>query len=98
MSIIKTSPPELSVSDYENAIQAHVDTAARSKQFRDGVTLASYVASTNAQWAGEAAAFVAWRDAVWGYAYSELARVQAGQRAQPTVAQILAELPVIDWP
>lgn len=98
MSVIKIAFTPPSLADYENAIQAHVDGAARSKQFRDGVTLASYVASTNSQWAGEAGAFVAWRDAVWGYAYAELAKVQAGQRAQPTVTEVLAELPAIAWP
>jgi len=50
------------------------------------------------QWAAEAAAFAAWRDAVWTYAYAELAKVQAGQRAQPTVTDLIAELPAIIWP
>jgi len=91
-------PPAPNVADYEDAIQAHVDAAARSKLFRDGVTLASYVSSTNLQWAAEAQAFVAWRDAVWAYAYQELARVQGGERTQPSVAEIIAELPLISWP
>ncbi|MFN7089479.1 MAG: hypothetical protein ACK4P4_02875 [Allorhizobium sp.] len=90
--------PVSTVSDYENAIQAHVDYAARGKLFRDGVTLASYTASTNPQWSSEAQAFVAWRDAVWAYSYQELARVMAGEREQPTVDQILAELPLVSWP
>ena len=92
------SPSLPTVSDYEDAIQAHVDAAARTKLFRDGVTLASYVASANSQWASEAQAFVAWRDAVWTYAYQELARVQGGERTQPSVAEIIAELPLISWP
>jgi hypothetical protein len=90
--------PVPSITDYEDAIQAHVDAAARSKLFRDGVTLASYTASTNAQWAAEAQAFVAWRDQVWAYAYQELVRVQVGGRAQPSVAEFSAELPLISWP
>jgi hypothetical protein len=92
-------PPTIpTASDYEDAIQAYVDAAARSKLFRDSVTLASYVASTNAQWATEAQAFVEWRDQVWAYAYQELARVLGGEREQPTVAEIIAELPLISWP
>ena len=89
-------PPTL--ADYENAIQGLVDTTATEKMFRDGVTLASYVASTNSQWAAEAQAFVAWRDAVWAYSYAELAKVQAGEREQPSPADFLAELPAIAWP
>lgn len=100
MSIITIDPalaaPKL--SDYEDAIQAIVDTTAREKFFRDGVTLASYTASTNPQWAAEAATFVAWRDGVWAYAYSELAKVQGGLRAQPTVEGFLAEIQPIGWP
>jgi hypothetical protein len=99
MSIIKIdpaiSPPSL--LDYETAIQEVVDATANGKLFRDGVTLASYVSSTNPQWATEAQAFVAWRDAVWGYAYAELEKVTTGQRSQPTVDEFVAELPVITW-
>lgn len=90
--------PPPSVDDYEVAIQSHVDATARSRQFRDGVTLASYVSSTRPQWAEEARAFVAWRDQVWAYAHGELSRVLGGERDQPTVTEIIAELPPISWP
>lgn len=83
---------------FELAIQAHVDAAPTHRLFRDGVTLASYVASTNPEWAAEAQAFVAWRDAVWAYAYVELEKVMTGQRPQPTITDFIAELPPIVWP
>ncbi|MNE28095.1 hypothetical protein D3C80_1215250 [compost metagenome] len=86
------------ITDYENAIQNLVDSTARERQFRDGVTLASYTASTKPKWAAEAQAFVAWRDNVWFYAYGQLAKVQAGQRPQPTVEQFLGEIAPIAWP
>lgn len=89
-------PP--TITEYEIAIQNLVDGTAREKQFRDGVTLASYTASTKPKWAAEAQAFVAWRDNVWFYAYGELAKVQAGQREQPTVDEFLAEIAPIAWP
>lgn len=41
--------------------------------------------------------FVAWRDAVWLYAYVERDRVMAGEREQPTVEEFIGELPVIEW-
>jgi hypothetical protein len=88
----------VSVTDYESAIQNLVDSTARERQFRDGVTLASYTASTKPKWAAEAQAFVAWRDAVWMYAYEELDKVTSGTRPQPTVSEILDELPKIVWP
>lgn len=85
-------------TDYETAIQALVDATATERKFRDGVTMASYVNSTNLQWAAEAIAFVAWRDGVWAYAYSELDKVMNGQRTQPTIEEFLAEIDPIDWP
>lgn len=91
------SPPPAQ-SDYSAAIQAHVNATAVSRLFHDGATLASYVTSTNPQWAAEAQAFVAWRDAVWAYAYTEMDKVLNGQRPQPTVTEIIAELPPISWP
>lgn len=88
--------PEL--ADYEAAIQTLVDNTATSRRFRDGVTMASYVASTNPQLADEAQAFVAWRDAVWAHAYTELEKVQNGERATPSIADFLNELPTVIWP
>jgi hypothetical protein len=85
-------------ADYEAAIQTLVDATATERKFRDGVTMASYVNSTNTQWAAEAIAFVAWRDGVWAYAYSELDKVVTGQRPQPTVDEFLAEIDPINWP
>jgi hypothetical protein len=86
------------VGAFEGAIQAVVDAKPRERTFRDGVTLASYVASTNEAWAAQAQTFVAWRDQVWLYAYGELAKVTAGERTQPTIEEFLAELPALTWP
>lgn len=100
MSIITIDPAKTApqIEDYQRAIQVAVDEAARSKQFNDGVTLASYTSSTVEPWAAQALAFVAWRDNVWQYSYSELSKVQAGEREQPTVEAFLLELPEITWP
>lgn len=86
------------IGAFEGAIQAFVDAKPRERAFRDGVTLASYIASTIPVWAAQAQAFVAWRDQVWLYAYGELAKVTAGERAQPTIEDFLAELPALIWP
>lgn len=90
--------PPLTADDYARAIQAHVDATAKAKGYADGVALAGYSTSTIPSWASEAAAFIAWRDQAWMYAYGELAKVQAGQRTAPTVNGFLSELPAIAWP
>jgi len=86
------------IEDYQAAIQSLVDSAAVSRRYDDGNSLAGYVASTIPAWAAEAQVFVAWRDAVWAHAYTELDKVMNGQRPQPGVADFLAELPPIVWP
>ena len=86
------------VERFRSVIQAHVDAAAATRLYDTGNSLASYVSSTNPEWAAEATAFVSWRDAVWAYAYAEMDRVMAGEREQPTVEEFIGELPVIEWP
>lgn len=89
--------PAPTVTDYENAIQALIEETAQSRQFRDAVTLASYTASTAPAWAAQAQTFVAWRDAVWQYTYQQYEQFQLGLLEQPSVAEFLSGLPVIDW-
>lgn len=88
---------EAALATYRTAIQSLIDAKAQEKQYDSGATLASYVNSTVAEWAEQAQAFVAWRDAVWVYAFTELEKVQSGEREQPSVEDFLAELPGFDW-
>jgi hypothetical protein len=85
-------------ADYEAAIEAHVNTTAKERQYRSDVSCVSYISSTIPQWAAEAAAFNTWRDQVWAYAYNQLYAVAQGQRTQPTIPALIAELPAITWP
>lgn len=94
----KPPEPPPTEAEFAAAIQAHIDAVARSKNYADGFALASYVNSTVPGWASEAQAFVVWRDQVWVYAYTELAKVQAGARPRPTIKDLIAELPAITWP
>lgn len=89
------NPPALTVEDYKTAVQSHMDAAARSKLYTDGNSLATYTASTNPQWAAEAQAFVAWRDAVWAQVYAMWA---SPPDPVPSPGEVVAGLPVIEWP
>ncbi|TPK38710.1 hypothetical protein [Mesorhizobium sp. B2-5-3] len=86
------------LASFQTAIQSLVDQTAKSRFYADGNALAGYVASTVSDWSAEATAFLAWRDAVWVYAYGELDKVTAGERSIPTVEAFLAELPAMQWP
>jgi hypothetical protein len=92
-----TEAQAAAVEQFRAAIQRHVDAQAQSRRYDSGNSLASYVASTNEAWAAEAQVFVAWRDAVWLYAYTELDKVMAGERDQPSVEDFIGELPLIGW-
>lgn len=101
ITVEEVPPPEPeppTLDDYRIAIQTHIDATARQRDYDGGVSCASYVNSTNPQWAAEAQAFVAWRDAVWAHAFTELDKVQQELRAQPTVEEFLLELPMMQWP
>lgn len=88
-------PPPLTIEDYKNAVQAHLDATARSRLYTDGNSLATYTASTNEQWAAEAQAYVAWRDAVWALVY---AMWDAPPDPLPTPEGLIDLLPEITWP
>lgn len=99
--VLKTwevKPRTFTEADYAAAIQVEIDATAKAKGYADGASLAGYSTSTIPSWAAEAVAFVAWRDQIWLYAYTELAKVQNGQRQHPTIATLVSELPKITWP
>lgn len=99
--VVKFFNPPPTLDDYRRAVQAHVDATAQERQYDNATSCASYVNSTNPAWAAEASAFVAWRDAVWVYAFAELDKVANGERQQPTVSEFIGELvasvPMV-WP
>lgn len=88
----------LTEADYEREIQSLLDTAAKARRYADGNAMATYGHSTNESWAAEANAFIAWRDAVWQYAYTQLDAVKAGDITPPALDAFLASLPTADWP
>jgi hypothetical protein len=95
------APKPATEEDYKAAIVAMLDAKAQDRRYDNALSLSTYVSSTNASWAAEAAAFVAWRDAIWSYCYDQLARVAIRLRTQPTVGEFMAEIAVafpLSWP
>jgi hypothetical protein len=79
------------------AVQAHLDSVARTRGYDGILSLCTYAASSITQFANEGQAGVNWRDAVWAYCYQVMAAVQAATRTIPTAEQLISELPTIDW-
>jgi hypothetical protein len=91
------SPAEL-IDTYRRAVQAHIDATAQARGYDSGVSAASYAGDPNPAWAAEAAAFIAWRSAVWVVVFDTLAEVQAGLTPMPeTPTALIATLPQLDW-
>lgn len=91
------SPKEI-LKIMQDAIQNHMDTKARERNYDGILSLCTYATSTNQKFAAEGQAGVVWRDACWAKGYEIMAEVQAGTREIPTVDELLAELPVFRWP
>jgi hypothetical protein len=90
-------PDEL-LSTYMAAVNEYVEMAALSRQYSSAAHLATYVTSTNPDWAAEAAAFVSWRDAVWLAALPALNSAQENGEAPEELSLFIASLPTISWP
>lgn len=91
-------PAQEVIAIYQREVEKKIEAVAADRNYSSSVSAASYVASTNEQWAAEASAFVSWRDAVWAAVFVVLSQVQAGQMQPPQISELLAGLPAIEWP
>ena len=89
--------PAPTLFHYEAAIAAHVEAVAVSRSYSSAGSCTGYINSTVPAWAAEATAFVAWRDAVYLAVFETMAEVQQGAPA-PRIADLVAGLPVMEWP
>jgi hypothetical protein len=90
---------EMQQKFYSEAVQIHMDAAAALHGYdsiKTAVTYADEPAVPKFQIEG--LAFRAWRSLCWDYCYTQLAAVLAGHRTQPTIEQLIAELPSLDLP
>lgn len=83
---------------YTDAIQAQLDNFARTRGYNSILAACSYVTSTVPRFMTEAYYCVGLRDQTWIQCYAILDAVQAGEREVPSLDELLAELPVPQWP
>jgi hypothetical protein len=82
-----------------NAVQSHMDTAAKTRGYDNLIAAVTYADEPAAPaFQSEGQAFRAWRSLVWAYCYTALAAVVAGERQIPTAAELIAELPILSLP
>lgn len=89
------APPTLeqSIATIKAAVQQYLDTEARARRYNDITSAVSYDGDPDPTFAAEGSAFKAWRSAVWCHCIGVLEAVNAGARAVPTAADLIAELP-----
>lgn len=84
-----TPDKEQTIKIISNAIQKALDDGAKSWGYTNMVYAASYAASTNPQYAADAAALIQWRDDVWDWAYPKYAGVTPGE----TPEEFMVDMP-----
>lgn len=94
----KPAPTEEEIqAQLTQAVQDYMDNKAQEKNYDNIHTACTYANSTDEIFKKEGTACVAWRDNVWKTCYNILAEVKAGNRAIPTIEELIAELPVLVW-
>ena len=85
------------LEDYDKALTDHLDAEARTHRYDNRINCA-----LRAGYAGpyhaEGVAFAQWMDSCNAAGYAILEDFQAGRIPQPTVAEVIATLPVMVWP
>lgn len=88
---------EAAIQSYKAAFDAHLDAVAQSRQYDNRISIGTYTASANSQWAAEAMAFIVWRDAALLSMFAQLADFENGGD-QPSITEFIDALPTIAWP
>lgn len=100
--ILQDLPPptaEQIIAQYTGAVQQHLDTFARTRNYDNILSAATYATSQVPKFKAEGQYAVEARDATWSAAYAILAEVQAGDRPIPgSISEIESDLPVLAWP
>ena len=80
------------------AVQMYLDDFAKTRNYDNIFTAATYATSKNPAFAAEGQYAVEARDETWARCYQILNEVMTGQRPEPTLEEIMAELPALAWP
>lgn len=80
------------IADATNAVQRLLDTSAQAKGY-DDIKSAALRAGYAGPFHDEGQKFATWMDACWATCYSVMGQVLAGERAKPTLEELITELP-----
>lgn len=79
------------------SVQKWMDSKAQERGYDNIISACTYADSTDEKFAAEGKAAKQWRDKVWRHCYDVVAQVVSGNRDIPTISELLAELPKLEW-
>lgn len=82
---------------FTESVQKWMDAKAQERGYDNIISACTYADSTDAKFAAEGKAAKEWRDKVWRHCYDVVAQVVSGSRDIPTISELLAELPKLEW-
>ncbi len=88
----------LVLEDYEDAVQKYLDDTVKIKGYDNVYTCLSYKGDPDPIFSAEADAVLNWRSQVWRAAQGILNQWQQGQIEQPTISEVISQLPTLEWP
>lgn len=93
-------PPPPSEADIKaaliDAVQSHLDAGAQALGYDDIATACTYAGEASVpRFQNEGKALRAWRSYCWEHCQAVLDSVASGERAIPTEAELIAELPIL---
>lgn len=99
VAILPHIPTEKEIQEeLELGIEAWMNTVVAERDYDSIDTcIARYTDSPNSKYAQEAKAVKDWNTAVWDKCWDILAEVKEGKRPIPTLEEVIAELPILDW-
>ena len=75
------------------AVADHLNAVAIERDYDNALDLCSYAVSTEPTFLAEAQMFMAWRDNVQVAVKQVIKDVKKGDRVEPTISEVIAELP-----
>lgn len=79
-------------------IQLRLDNFAKTRGYDSILSACTYATSKVAKFAAEGQYCVDSRDTHWSTCYTIMGDVQTGARAVPTLDEVIAEMPALEWP
>ena len=99
VAILPHVPTEKEIQEeLERGIEAWMNSVVAERDYDSIYTcIARYTNSPNPKYAQEAKAVKDWNTLVWDKCWDILKEVKEGKRAIPTLGEVIAELPVLEW-